>query len=85
MTESKGSHQDRLRYIQVVKEGVQSVPQRVPGYQEALRDALIDILALEGQHVHRRLNISQQITAQIDALGSVLHAAGWDPDAEEQT
>lgn len=83
MVDPRNTHQERMRYIQVVRQGVQSVPERVPGYRDALNDALIEVLSLEQQHVNRRINIAQRVTAQMDALGLVLEAGHWDGSEAE--
>jgi len=68
---------EQKRYVRVVLEGGQDIPDRVPGYRGALESALIEILGLERAHMTRPTTIVKDVTAQIDAVATVLIGKEW--------
>lgn len=60
------------RLINALKQHCDQVPERVPGYREALLDQLADIMTAEREATIRRFAIQQKVTDCCEALGEFL-------------
>ena len=54
---------------EIIREEVQSIVERCPGYRKVLADTLDNIIALERQHQVQATNIQQQIGDKCNAAG----------------
>ena len=77
MTKSSDERDTQLKYLQVIRKAAEDSEPRVDGYNQALLDAVIDVVALEAQHAQQSTNIVQKATAAVEALGRHLTTGGW--------
>ncbi len=61
---------------EIIREEVQSLEERCPGYREVLADTLDTIIELEWQHQVRPMKIQQKISDKCNAAGRWLAAEG---------
>ena len=61
---------------EIIREEVQSLEERCPGYREMLADTLVTIIELEWQHQVQATNIQQKISDKCNAAGRWLAAEG---------
>lgn len=64
---------------EIIREEVQSIEERCPGYREVTADIIDYIIELEWQHQIRATNIQQKISDKCDEAGRWLDAKGSRP------
>ncbi len=64
--------------VETLKSQCNKIPERVPGYREALLDAVADVVYQEREHTIRALPIQQKVTDLCDGLGKFLAAEEGD-------
>ena len=60
------------KVVGIIIDEKEDVDERCPGYQDALLDAIIDILGAVRQHRVKATNIQQKVDAKCNAVGQFL-------------
>ena len=60
------------KVIQIIIEEMNAIEERCHGYQEALTEAVADIIMSEQQHKIKGTNIQQQVNDKCNAVGGFL-------------
>jgi len=71
------------RLINALTQHCAEVPERVPGYREALLEQLAEIMTAEREATIRRLNIQQKVSDCCEVLGEYLARSGNPSEAKE--
>ena len=77
MTRSSDERDTQLKYLQVIRQAAEDSEPRVDGYNVALYEAVIEVVALEAQHTQQATNIQQKATGAVEHLGRFLMTGGW--------
>lgn len=69
------------KLLSVIRDRVDQIDEsdRVPGYRRDLLETLAQIVVLEKEHLEAKTQIQKKINDQAQALGTILHKAGWEP------
>ena len=69
------------KLLSVIRDRVDQIDEsdRVPGYRRDLLETLAQIVVLEKEHLEARTQIQKKINDKAQALGTILHKAGWEP------
>ena len=67
------------KLLAVLREQVEAIEERMPGYRGHVLETLAQIVVLEREHLEARTQIQKKISDKAQALAMILMKAGWEP------